>query len=149
MVAGQPEAERWFRHCYYGRWFGSVVHHVRRGVDKRVTRTDRRPPVGHPKLFSGRLLGGRGLRGRSPVPESVRTITGLLLDGRLARLLDGVPHCGAHDARLENGLRALRPGRMRARRQRSPGSSGQKPSQRTTGETCTRNIKVISKKSSD
>lgn len=116
MVAGGAETERRTSgHRDHGRRFGAVVRHVRHGRGERAARAHGRPPAGHAHLSGGRLPGVRRVRRRAPVPQGVRAGARLLHDGRLAGLLDGVPDCGAHDARVQNGVRVVRPGGVRTR----------------------------------
>lgn len=64
-------------------------------------------------MSGGRLLGGRRVHRRPSVPQGVRAGTRLLSDGHMARLLDGVPYGGAHDALVKNGVCAVRTRRVR------------------------------------
>jgi len=135
VVAGQAEAERRLGHRHHGRRRGAAVRHVRRGRGQRAVRAHGRPAAGHAHLPGGRLPGVRGVRRRAPVPQGVRAGARLPADGRVAGLLDGVPDGGAHGARLQDGVRAVRPGGVRARGERAPGGGGQEPGQRTPGES--------------
>lgn len=135
VVAGQAEAERRFRHGDHGHRVGAAVGHVRHGGGERAARAHGRQQAGHQNVPGGRLPGLRGLRHRAPLPQGVRASARLLPDGRVAGLLDGVPDRGAHDTRVQNGIRAVRPGGVRTRGQRPPGGGGQEPGQRTSGES--------------
>lgn len=113
MVAGPAETGwRWTGHGHHGHRFRSAVRHVRHGSGKRAARAHGGQPVGHSDLSGGRLSGVRGVHHGAPVSEGVRAGTRLLPDGYLARLLDGVQDGGAHDAGVEDGVRAIRPGRV-------------------------------------
>jgi len=143
VVAGETEADR--RTGHYGddgRRFGAVVGHVRNSGGQRAARTHCRPSAGHPHLSGGRLPGVRRVRRRASVPKGVRVGARVFRDGRLAGLLDGIPYGGADDARVQNGVRAVRPGGVRTRGQRPPGVGGQESGQRTTGEQ-TRSFYVV------
>jgi len=138
VVAGDVEAERRTGdHRDHGRRLGAVVGHVRHGGGQRAARAHGRPPAGHARVSGGRLRGVRRVRRRAPVPQGVRAGARVLRDGRLAGLLDGVPDGGAHDAGVQNGVRAVRPGGVRAGRQRAPRGGGQEPGQGTAGDTRT------------
>lgn len=108
VVAGQSEAEWRIGHCgNNGYRFSDAVRHVWHGRDKRAVGSHGRPSAGHENVSGGRLPGGRCVRCRTLVPKGVRPGARLLPDGRVARLLDGVPNRGAHDAGVKNGVRAV------------------------------------------
>lgn len=135
VVAGPTEARWWIGHRDHGRRISDVVGHVRHGGDERAVRADGRQSARHQDLSGGRLSGVRRVRHRAPVSQGVGFGARIFPDGLLAGMLDGVPDGGAHDSRVQNGVRAVRPGGMRTRGQRPAGGGGQEFGQRTAGET--------------
>lgn len=134
VVAGQSEAERRVHHRHHGHRFCPAICHVQHGSDERTARAHGRQPVGHQDMLGDWLPGIRRVRHRTPVPEGDGAGAWLLLDGRLAGMLDGVSDSGSHGSCFQNGVRAVRPGGMRTRWKRPSAGCGQESGQRTTGE---------------
>lgn len=123
-MAGQAEVNRWLGHRHDGRRLSTFVSYVRHGGRECTAWTDSRQPTGDQDVPGGWLRGGSRFRQRAPVPQGFRPGSRILLDGRVAGLLDGVPDSGAHDASVKNGVCVVRPGGERTRGQRTPGGGG-------------------------